>query len=309
MADQTMPRLPPGQSYYDISFGPKANCTLDICMVERTVYGYRPNLAANIVFLVLYVISGLIHLYLGFRSRSWFYTWSMVIGAVNAVVGYSGRIMMYYNPFSFPAFMIQIICITSGPVYYTAAIYVTLAAMINYLSPSMSRFPPKYFYWVFIPGDIACLVMQSAGGALSTSSAGSSQTGVDLALVGLSLQVVLMVAFMVVFLDYLVRYLRSPLYSSQAATGGLGIRLRLFFGFISSAFLLILVRCAYRLAELHEGYRGEMIRDEALFIGLEGVMVILAVYFLMVSHPGFVFQKKYEHETARLDSVTSEKPQ
>ena len=108
MADQMPPRLPPGQSYYDISFGPKANCTLDICIVERTVYGYRPDLAANIIFLVLYVISGVVHAYLGFRSRSWFYAWSMVIGAVNAVVGYTGRILMYYNPFSFVAFMIQI---------------------------------------------------------------------------------------------------------------------------------------------------------------------------------------------------------
>lgn len=32
----------------------------------------------------------------------------MVIGALNAIIGYAGRIIMYYNPFNFSGFMIQI---------------------------------------------------------------------------------------------------------------------------------------------------------------------------------------------------------
>ena len=80
----------------------------------------------------------------------------MIVGAVNAIIGYVGRVMMYYNPFNFAAFMLQIsesgsslnlsmkktegkdkltsrllfcflVCITTGPVYYSAAIYITLA--------------------------------------------------------------------------------------------------------------------------------------------------------------------------------------
>lgn len=37
------------------------------------------------------------------------------------------------------------------------------------------------------------------------------------------------------------------------------------------AMLLTVVRSVYRLVELHEGYSGELIREEGLFIGLEGV--------------------------------------
>ncbi|OBR04789.1 Parasitic phase-specific protein PSP-1 [Colletotrichum higginsianum IMI 349063] len=282
--------LPPGVLPNVKIFGPGANCTLDICPVEMSVYGYRPDLAANITFLALYLISAAIHVYLGFRWKTWFFMICMVFGAANAVLGYAGRIVMYYNPFNFAAFMVQIICITSGPVYYSAAIYVTLAAAIKYFSPSLSRFQPNLFYWIFIPCDVVCLIFQAVGGALSTASAGSSQIGVDMALVGLSLQVVVMVAFCAFFADYLIRYFRA------GSTERFGTRAKLFFGFMALAIVLILVRCSYRLVELRNGYRGELIRDEPIFIGLEGVMVISAVFCLMISHPGFVFKNNVKED-------------
>lgn len=150
--------------------------------------------------------------------------------------------------------------------FYTAAIYVTLAAAINHFSPTLSRFPPRLFYAVFIPVDLVCLVLQAAGGALSTTSAGENAVGVDLALAGLSLQVGAMVVFAALFADYIFRYTRSSTAVAWAAP-----RVKLFFGFVIAAFLLILTRCAYRVAELHQGYAGSLIRDQGLFIGLEGV--------------------------------------
>ena len=84
-----------------------------------------------------------------------------------------------------------------------------------------------------------------------------------------------MLLFCAFFADYLVRYFRSGLWrdaaSRRAADGRAEKRLGLFFGFMSTAVLLILVRCSYRLAELRDGYRGGLIRDEGLFIGMEGV--------------------------------------
>ena len=91
-----------------VVFGPKANCTLELCPVEMSVYGYRPSLAANIVFIALYTLSMAIHLYLGLRWKHWWYMGCMLVGGANAIVGYVGRVMLHYNPFSFVAFMIQI---------------------------------------------------------------------------------------------------------------------------------------------------------------------------------------------------------
>lgn len=117
------PPLPP----YVVVFGPDANCTLEICDIHYSLYRYRPNLAVNALFLALYGIAGLIHIFLGIRWRSYWFMTFMVLGCLSEIVGYIGRIMLYHNPFAFVPFMLQIVFITSGPVWYTAAIYVTLS--------------------------------------------------------------------------------------------------------------------------------------------------------------------------------------
>jgi hypothetical protein len=82
---------------------------------------------------------------------------------------------------------------------------------------------------------------------------------------GLILQVIMLVSFSVLFIDYLFRYLRS------AMAKNLVNRDKLFFGFLSLAVLTTLARCIFRAYELKEGYSGESIKHEGVFIGLEGV--------------------------------------
>lgn len=125
---------------------------------------------------------------------------------------------------------------------------------------------PKFFYYIFIPADFLCLVLQAAGGALSTVSSGVSQVGVDLAMAGLVLQVVFIFTFCALFADYMIRYNR------MRSSRPLVIREKLFFFFLSLSILLILVRSIFRSYELSEGYRDtDLITNEGLFIGLEGV--------------------------------------
>lgn len=68
-------------------------------------------------------------------------------------------------------------------------------------------------------------------------------------------------------------------------------RMWAFIGGLYGATLAILARCAFRCFELQEGYDGEAVKDEGLFIGLEGVLVVVAVFLLAVGHPGLVFGK------------------
>lgn len=140
------------------------------------------------------------------------------------------------------------------------------ALSINYLAPEVSRIKPELLYWIFIPIDIICLILQAAGGALSVVSSGSSSTGVDVAMTGLGLQVGGLFFFSVLFIDYLTRYLRKKPESP------LTTRMRIFFGFLGTAILLIFVRCIYRCYELSKGYvHSDLITNQGLFIGLEGV--------------------------------------
>ncbi|KYK60204.1 RTA1 like protein family [Drechmeria coniospora] len=281
--------VPPGVE----TFGPDSPCTLDTCPVEWSIYGYRPSLAANVTFLVLFALVGLVHIYLGCRWRSWGFMVGMILGCLSEIIGYAGRIMLWSNPFSFVGFMIQIICLTIAPVFFTASIYVTLSKAIMYFGPDLSRFKPQLFYWIFIPFDIVCLILQATGGAMSTNSDGQDNTGVDISMAGLALQVIVLTAFVVCFADYMIRYWRS------GRTAAFTWRIKAFFAGLSVAITLILARCAYRVAELRDGYRGELIKEEVPFIILEGVFIVLASMALFFGHPGLVFKRD---EPAKADN-------
>ncbi|GFP52068.1 hypothetical protein ACSS6W_003944 [Trichoderma asperelloides] len=292
-----------------ITFGNDVTCNLHNCPVEWSILSYQPSLAANIVFAALFGAIGLVHFYLGFRWRVWGFTFPMLVGCVTEIIGYVGRILLHYNPFSFPGFMIQIVCLTIAPVFYTASIYVTLSKSILYLAPDLSRFKPQLFYYIFIPFDIVCLVLQAAGGAMSANTTGSNKVGVDVSQAGLSLQVIVLVLFILSFGDYMFRYLRS------GRASNFGWRLTAFFTGLTSATLLILARCAYRVAELQDGYSGKLIKEETPFIVLEGVFVFLAASMLCFGNPGLglkedgMGQTKMENdsETVVMDTIERRK--
>ena len=100
---------------------------------------------------------------------------------------------------------------------------------------------------------------------MSTDSNGTNQVGVDLSLAGLSMQVILLFAFCVLFADYIIRYRWS---TDRRPFSG---KEKMFFGGLAAAIVLIEGRCCYRVHELSEGYDSDNFRNEGLFYGLEGV--------------------------------------
>ena len=159
------------------------------------------------------------------------------------------------------------VLITIGPVFFSAAIYVLIYQVVCYVNRSASRVNPKLFYWVFIPADIISLILQAVGGAMSSSSDGASQTGVNIALAGLIFQVITLSFFSICISDYM--------WCSRSTWRSVKLPARFisFCGFLALATILILIRCVYRVYELSEGYSrdSEALRDEPMFNCLEGV--------------------------------------
>ena len=279
---------PDDPSRYLVSFGPDANCTLALCPVESSLQSYRPVLAVQIAFVALFGVSLLIHLAQGIRYRTWFFASMMALGCIGEMIGYAGRILLYQNPFSFDGFIIEICCITISPVFFAAAIYVSLARVVNFLGPEACRFPPKIFVWVFVPCDVVSLILQSVGGALSSSSVGGDKSGEYITLAGLAFQVFTLAVFIAMALDYLFRYISYRKSQQVDQRQILSMRLKIFGVFFSAAIIFILIRCCYRIAELGQGYSGAIFHMEALFYALESIMVVLAVFALNIAQPGTV---------------------
>ncbi|KAI8284824.1 Glutamyl-tRNA(Gln) amidotransferase subunit A [Colletotrichum sp. SAR11_57] len=277
-----MSRLPDGL----IAFGPNANCTLELCPIEWSILQYRPSVPASAIFISLFAIALVGHAIQGIRSRTWGFMGSMISGCILEIVGYIGRLLIYDNPFNFEGFLMQIVCITVAPVFFSAAIYVLLSQTINHLDPSLSRVKPKLFYWIFIPADVVSLILQAVGGGSSSVSTTKEAVdrGVNISLAGLVFQVFSLVVFAILFMDYMVRYNRSI---GRSKMNG---KLKFFLLFLGLSTFFILLRCVYRIVELHEGYFSHWFRDEALFIALESAVMVIAVFCLNIGHPGLVFE-------------------
>ena len=297
-----------GITYY-YSSDQLPQCTIDKCPIEYSVYGYRPSLPFSATLIALYAIIMVAQTFLGIRYKKWGFMAAMLSGCITEILGYVGRILYWQNPWAESGFIMQIVLITIGPVFFSAAIYVLIYQIACYVSRESSRINPKLFYFVFITADIISLILQAVGGAMSSTSDGSSTAGVNIALAGLAFQVATLTFFAIAVADYL--YCSRKVWKSVK----LPARFINFVVWVTLATTVILIRCCYRVYELSEGYSidSEALRDQPLFNGLEGIMVIIAAISLVAGHPGFVFngqtltEQSYPHgKTEREGGAFSE---
>lgn len=88
--------------------GDYANCTISVCPVELSVYGYRASLPFSIVLIILYALCAVVQLWLGIKYRTWGFLSCILLGCVTEILGYIGRILMWQNPWNDAGFIMQI---------------------------------------------------------------------------------------------------------------------------------------------------------------------------------------------------------
>ncbi len=269
-----------------------------ICLVEDSIYGYFPSLPANAFFLALFSIFCVAQLYLGIRYRTWTFAFALSCGCFVEAVGYVGRIMLHYNPFSNNGFTMQICCLIMGPAWLAMGIYLTLKHVVKAFGPEHSFLKPKYYTWLFIGGDCVSLSLQAAAGGLSAGANGNSNQlnlGSNIAIAGIIMQVVTLAIFAALGAIFFLRRhlaLRKGVPAKEETPASLQLqtmRFKLFAGGVVIAFLAIFTRCVYRIAEMLGGWGNPLMQDQAEFIALDSVMCSVAAVAMTLFHPGFCF--------------------
>lgn len=245
------------------------------CPLESTIYGYYPNLAANVFFAAFFGAFMIINLFFGVRYRSWTFLIAMSLGCGTECLGYVGRILLNDNPFGMDGFNIQICCLTIAPAFLAAGIYLTLKNLVICFEEEHSYLNPKYYTWLFILCDLLSLILQGAGGGIAATSNDNQPlqlVGNNLMMAGISFQVFTMLAFGVMAALYCIRLSRSSTPLSASAEGvKTSTAFRLFLGAFLLAFLTIFTRCVYRIAEMAGGWANPIMQNETEFIVLDSV--------------------------------------
>ncbi|KAF1958033.1 RTA1-domain-containing protein [Byssothecium circinans] len=279
------------------------SCTLDTCDIKFSYLGYRASMPANAFFTAVFALSTLLFIGQGALSKRFLgFTIAMVSGSALETIGYIGRVLSYIDPFEENPFFIQIICLTIAPAFLAAGIYLCLSRIVLTFGAENSRIKPLSYPRIFIPCDLASLLLQAAGGGLASSAAHKDKdasVGNNTMIAGLVIQVVTLFIFIVLSADFTFRTLRRHRELGTAALDPTHARLRASWAFksflfaLSLATLCIFTRSVYRVAELSEGWNGRLIKTQKYFIGLEGAIVGVGVLALNAFHPGLCFREGY----------------
>jgi hypothetical protein len=97
-----------GLTYMAAGDNGPVNCTVSACPIDLSTYGYRPSLPFSATIIALYVMVLTAQIVMGFRYKHWAFVSTMVLGCLDEIIGYVGRILYYRNPWAGAGFIIQI---------------------------------------------------------------------------------------------------------------------------------------------------------------------------------------------------------
>lgn len=186
--------------------------------------------------------------------------------------GYVGRLLLSKDAFSDIGFKLNVVLLTIAPAFLSAGIYLTLKQATLVFGQHFSRIKPSWYIYIFVAADSVSMLLQGAGGAISSMAKEKKllDDGVDIMIAGLVFQVFSLLVFLGLVLDYVNQCrLHFGQLSSQSKRMLRSTRFRLFVAGISVAFVCILIRCCYRVAELYDGWGSEIMRKEVDFIILD----------------------------------------
>ncbi|CEJ90269.1 Putative RTA1 like protein [[Torrubiella] hemipterigena] len=269
------------------------------CRVETTVLGYYPNLGSGYFFTIMFGLCLIGTVVQGVRFKTWSYMGALTCGLILETAGYVGRILLHKNPCNEGAFELQICAIILAPTFICVSIYLTLKHAAAALSPSTSRIRPVWYPRIFLPGDLSCLIVQAIGGGIAAAAGRTNrhlqESGNRAIIAGVVLQVIVLAIFGIMGVDYLVRVSKYMKTDKARQTEGYRVwndrRVRIFFSSVSVAYLSVLIRCIYRVAEMAGGWGNKIMQDEPSFLVLDSTLVLVTAALLTIFHPGIYFPR------------------
>ncbi|KAJ5263775.1 RTA1 domain protein [Penicillium angulare] len=254
---------------------------------------YLPNLSANAFFAALFGLIFMLQLGLGVWYRTWPHMIAMLPGLLLEILGYVGRVLLHNNPFDFNNFLLYLICLTLGPAFFSAAIYICLGKIVIIYGENISRFRPRTYTTIFVSCDLLSLILQAVGGALASQGqdgdTSTSDTGVNIMIAGLAFQVFSLLIFMVLASEFALRVRNSPKSENDDFTSlRQSSKWKMFIFCLALATITIFIRSVFRVAELQGGFSSPLANNEVDLMVLEATMVSIACIAFTVAHPAII---------------------
>ena len=278
-------------------------CTADNAgnnnLADDCIYAYfvfQPNKAANIFFLVFFLLLTIAIGYQAIRSRQHWLHALTLFGAIETA-GYIARLQLLYSVNN-TAFTAELVLIILAPNALAFCCYVVLGKIITYVFQTHSdgktvNWLTRHPSWVptfYLCSDLLCIIIQGAGGGILSGANTSSElnTGKGVELTGLALQLFFIGTFLLICL-YVWRKMRQQVNGAE-----LTAKLQPGFLALIAIISLLVIRNIYRSAEFGSGgfTTGYFQQNEAWYLAFDPTLMSLALLIAIV----FDFTKRLPAE-------------
>lgn len=299
------------------------NATLNLKALEwdLNLYTNALSIPANALFASLFGLLFVLYCAWMFSGKQIYFGVCLACGTVLEFCGYFARALAAKDYADPNKYLCQIVCLTMAPAFVMAGIYYILG-QLKIVYGSYGILPAKWYTFMFILCDVVSLLTQAVGGAIAAIQVRQyifDPLGTNIMIAGIALQLCSMTLFVIFWTDMLFkasfradpnftftfgrffhllfntsrgRHYRDqlePYYSPEYTT----VRHNRLFGYlpltVSLAVLFVYVRCAYRVAELSQGWTGFLITHEPFIMTLDALMVFLACVMFVPMYPSRVF--------------------
>ncbi|KAJ5147033.1 uncharacterized protein N7443_001370 [Penicillium atrosanguineum] len=264
-------------------------------MDRNNLYGYKPSIAAGVIFIILFALTTVYHTYQLTKARCWYFI-PFVVGGIFQIIGYICKCLGHNNLASVALYAMQSVLILLAPPLYAASVYMVLGRLVTYLNAeNLSMVPVKWMTKIFVAGDVFSFMLQSAGGGLMAGSSTSMRTtGSNVVIGGLVVQLLFFGFFVIVAAIFHYRIEKSPTIKStneRQTSRGQGWRQRSWMTVLMALYVvsaLILIRSIFRLIEYKYGFDGYLMTHEVFGYIFDALLMLVAMVVMNVYHPAVI---------------------
>jgi RTA1 like protein len=269
-----------------------------------SAYGYRPSIALNSILLALFTVALIASTAQTTIYRSWWII-PLIIGLIFEVSGYAARVYAtskLERLFLKDPFLAQLVLLVIAPALFSAVNYTVLGFLVDRGGKQSSALGGHHglFTIIFVTCDVISLVIQSVGGTMASiadDNGKSTTPGTHTMVAGIAFQTVTMAIFILLFVEYIVKYSRR---SKDWRTTSWKVLVHTLF----ASSICIFARSVYRVVELAQGWNGNLITHEAYFIVLDSVLMLIFAYsHIFVFPPRYLRQLRRDDEKPHSDDV------
>ncbi|RYO79279.1 hypothetical protein DL766_002090 [Monosporascus sp. MC13-8B] len=272
---------------------------------------YTPSLGGNVALLALFAVLIPIALVMGIRYNSIVFSAALATGLALEAMGYIGRILLRNGPSSRSSFALFFLGTVMGPNFISGAIFHVMPRIIAVYGPEFRAWRPSWYLPVFYGLTAVSLLLEIAGGVVSTTKLISNaiDTGVRVLAVGLAIYLIALTIFAAHAILFAIalrtrHHILDTTYASVYSS-------RLFRAFLtgySAATSLILLRTAFRIVVVAERFQSSVAQAEVVFLIFDGAVVFLAGAILLILFPGRVFGRSWWEVLAHHPLSKPERP-